>query len=228
MRIKLHIQGGREEDSTPGFAGRYLDARPMHERVVWQKNGPELWRNFLKALVEEQSKAGPRAAALLKVSLLSICTRRLSVRHLYQCTHEHLVLEAGDLTSIEVANTVWPKNEAANPAPNNSNHLNLISYHAPMSPIPAVRTSCRSNTTLTRPGESYNIGTDRIYGYRSINDGCLTVGISYHDPRKPIPPPQPGGIPSRNHPFSLAHLQKRGAIKVMCAKVKKVAKNMFR
>ena len=68
MRIKLHVHGGGEEHPTPGFAGRYLDARPMHERAEWQKNGPETWRDFLKALVEEQSKAGPRAAALLKVS----------------------------------------------------------------------------------------------------------------------------------------------------------------
>jgi len=96
MRIKLHIQGGGEEHPTPGFAGRYLDARAMHdsERAEWQKNGNEMWRNFLKALVEEQSKAGPRAAALLKL------------------THEHLVSEAGDLTSVEVANIIWPKMDA--------------------------------------------------------------------------------------------------------------------
>lgn len=57
----MHIHGGGEEHPTPGFAGRYLDARPKSERAKW-------WRNFSNALVEEQSKAGPGATALLKVS----------------------------------------------------------------------------------------------------------------------------------------------------------------
>ncbi|KAF8071722.1 hypothetical protein FPV67DRAFT_1411255 [Lyophyllum atratum] len=95
MRIKLHLLGGGESHSTPGFAGSYLEARPKDKKAEWEKKGAETWGKFLKALVEEQSKAGPRATALL------------------QLTHEHVMSEAGDLTSVEVANIVWPpKTEA--------------------------------------------------------------------------------------------------------------------
>jgi len=128
----------------------------------------------------------------------------------------------GRLKSYPKPSTGFRNSEAANPAPN---HPNSVSYHAP---IPAVRTPRRSNTAPTRPGGSYKVGTDRIYGHRPTTDRRLSVGVSYHDPRNPIPPPQPGGTPSRNHPFSVAPPQTGGAIKVMGAKMKMAAKNIFK
>jgi len=104
MRIKLHIQGGGEERPTLGFAGCYLDTRQKYERAKWQENGVEMWRIILKTLVEEQSKA---AAALLKVSSVNLHKEIVSLR-----THEHLLSEAGDLTSVEVANIIYPKTDA--------------------------------------------------------------------------------------------------------------------
>ncbi|CAA7269146.1 unnamed protein product [Cyclocybe aegerita] len=71
-RIKLHLLGGGEERHTPGFAGRHLDAQPKEKRADWEKNGAETWANFLKMLVDEQQRAGSRAAALLKASFVEL------------------------------------------------------------------------------------------------------------------------------------------------------------
>ncbi|KAF8973583.1 hypothetical protein BDZ97DRAFT_1751608 [Flammula alnicola] len=84
QRLKLHIHGGGDSHRTPGFAGRYLQAVAMEE-------GEATWVNVLKALEEEQEKAGPRAAALLKR------------------TREHLESNSKNLTSVEVSNIIWPK-----------------------------------------------------------------------------------------------------------------------
>jgi hypothetical protein len=64
-RIKLHVEGGGNDYETPGFGGTYLRAQPSSKRDRWKKAGT--WEAFLKALDDEQAKAGPRAAALLKV-----------------------------------------------------------------------------------------------------------------------------------------------------------------
>ncbi|KAJ3508184.1 hypothetical protein NLJ89_g5894 [Agrocybe chaxingu] len=89
-RIKLFRSGGGNEKPTPGFAGRYLDARPKKERPDWEKGGQIDWASFLKALVDQQRKADPKTAALLKL------------------THDHLVAGKPDLTSAEVAEIIWP------------------------------------------------------------------------------------------------------------------------
>jgi len=128
--------------------------------------------------------------------------------------------QSGRLKSYPKPSTGFRNSEADNPSPN---HPHMVSYHAP---IPAVRAPRRANTAPTRPGGSFKVGTDRIYGHRPTNDRRLSVGVSYHDPRKPIPPPQPGGTPSRNHPFSVAPPQQGGSMKVMGAKMKITAKKI--
>lgn len=91
QRIKLHLLGRGDEYPTKGFAGGYLQAQPANKRAEWEKGGMEMWNNFLKALEAEQSKAGPRAATLLKRTL------------------EHLQSETDDFSSVEAARIIWPK-----------------------------------------------------------------------------------------------------------------------
>ncbi|CAA7269141.1 unnamed protein product [Cyclocybe aegerita] len=93
-RIKLFRSGGGNEKPTPGFAGRYLDARPKKERSEWEKGGQIDWTSFLKALVDQQQRADPKTAALLKL------------------THDHLIAGKPDLTSAEVAEIIWPTPKA--------------------------------------------------------------------------------------------------------------------
>ncbi|CAA7269147.1 unnamed protein product [Cyclocybe aegerita] len=125
------------------------------------------------------------------------------------------------LKSYPKPSTGFRNSEAANPAPNSPHS---VAYHAPIPPR-------RSNTMParpTRPGGSYKVGTDRVYGHRHINDPNLTVGVSYHDPKKPIPAPAPGGTPSRNHPFSVAQPKKGGPLKRFGAKIAKAVSKPFR
>ncbi|KAF8973578.1 hypothetical protein BDZ97DRAFT_1912060 [Flammula alnicola] len=95
QRLKLHIHGGGDSHETPGFAGRYLQAAAEEDQEDAKKVGEVTWANVLKALEEEQNKAGPRAAALLKR------------------TYEHLESNSEDLTSVEVSNIIWPENSGA-------------------------------------------------------------------------------------------------------------------
>lgn len=66
QRLKLYIHGGDSHD-TPGFSGRYLKARPKKEQETAKREGEVFWRNVLKALEDQQDKAGPKATDLLKV-----------------------------------------------------------------------------------------------------------------------------------------------------------------
>lgn len=68
QRLKVFLHGGGDEKQTPGFAGKYLSQRSWTERSEWKKTGPENWKGWIKALEDQTSVAGPRAAAILKVS----------------------------------------------------------------------------------------------------------------------------------------------------------------
>ena len=67
QRLKLRIYGGGDSHKTPGFAGRYLEARPEKEQEDAKKEGEAFWNEVLKALENQQVKSGPRATGLLKV-----------------------------------------------------------------------------------------------------------------------------------------------------------------
>ena len=67
QRLKLRIHGGGDSHKTPGFAGRYLEARPEKEQEDAKKEGEAFWNEVLKALENQQVKSGPRATGLLKV-----------------------------------------------------------------------------------------------------------------------------------------------------------------
>ena len=67
QRLKLFIHGGGDSYKTSGFAGRYLAARPKKEQENAKKEGEIFWGKVLKALENQQTKSGPRAARLLKV-----------------------------------------------------------------------------------------------------------------------------------------------------------------
>ena len=85
QRLKLHIHGGGDSHKTPGFAGRYLKARPKKEQENAKKEGEVFWGKVLKALENQQAESGPRAAGLLKVKhLLQLDgSRRLTI-YLYR------------------------------------------------------------------------------------------------------------------------------------------------
>jgi hypothetical protein len=116
----------------------------------------------------------------------------------------------GKLKTYPKPGTGFRESEADNPAPNSSGR---ISYHAPIG-------GPRRANTITGPTGSFKVGTDRIYGHRDPVDPNLTVGVSYHDKKKPVPAPPAGGTPSRNHPFSVAEPQKGGRGKVALEKLK--------
>ncbi|PPQ75288.1 hypothetical protein CVT26_015261 [Gymnopilus dilepis] len=89
QRLKLRILGGGDKKATPGFAGRYLQGQPPKNDED-KKAGEEFWKKVVKAVEDQQSKAGERAKAILKR------------------TEEHLKADKPDLTSEEVANVIWP------------------------------------------------------------------------------------------------------------------------
>jgi len=73
------------EYASPGFGKKYLVAPPASERAECKESGPKSWKMFIDALEDEQEKAGPRAAALIKY------------------TREHLLADAPDMSSVEAA-----------------------------------------------------------------------------------------------------------------------------
>ena len=90
QRLKLRIHGGGNWFAGPGFGGAYLKGRwRMTEQE--KKEGENFWQKVLKALEDQQQHAGAKAAAILQKTL------------------EHLKADAPDMTSIEVANIIWPK-----------------------------------------------------------------------------------------------------------------------
>jgi len=91
QRLKVFLHGGGDEKQTSGFAGKYLSQRSWTERSEWKKTGPENWKGWIKALEDQTSVAGPRAAAILKR------------------TNEHLLADSSDMSSEEVAKLIWPE-----------------------------------------------------------------------------------------------------------------------
>ncbi|KAF8892811.1 hypothetical protein CPB84DRAFT_1783599 [Gymnopilus junonius] len=94
QRLKLRVHGGGDKHSTPGFAGRYLQALPTKsgkEKEKGRREGEEFWDGVLKALEVQQEKVGERAKRILKT------------------TWEHLRADKRDMTSEEVADVIWPK-----------------------------------------------------------------------------------------------------------------------
>jgi len=112
--------------------------------------------------------------------------------------------------------TGFRNSEAANPAPNAPG---TVAYHTPLNPPK------RASTLPAKPGGSVQVGTDRLVAYRKAGDTAHTIGVSYHDPKKPIPPPAPGGTPSRNHPFTMAPQKDGGKVKAGLAKAGKKLTN---
>ena len=72
QRLKLFIHGGGDSRKMSGFAGRYLAARPKKEQENAKKEGEVFWGKVLKALENQQTKSGPRAARLMKVNSFAI------------------------------------------------------------------------------------------------------------------------------------------------------------
>ena len=105
-----------------------------------------------------------------------------------------------------------PTEHAHDPA-----HGHELAYHYPMQgkPGPAHR-----NPTSGRP--SIRAGTDRIMAWRNRADTHYNIGVSHHDPTRPIPPT------SRNHPFSHAPPKKGNPIKVGALKAKSAIKGLFK
>ena len=95
-----------------------------------------------------------------------------------------------------------------NPAKNDGTN---VAYHAPI--------GGPSRLTMG-PHGSMKVGSDRVVAHRKLADRRHTIGVSYHDPRIPIPAARPGGLSSNNHPFSMAQPKKGGPMKVAGAKLK--------
>jgi len=69
---------------------------------------------------------------------------------------------------------------------------------------------------------SMRVGTDRVMAWRNNADTHYNIGVSHHDPNRPIP------ATSHNHPFSQAPVKSGGPIKVGVLKAKKVFKNLLK
>jgi hypothetical protein len=91
------------------------------------------------------------------------------------------------------------------------------SYHYPMvgRPGPAHR-----NPTTGRV--SMRVGTDRIVAWKNHADTHYNIGVSYHDPKRPVP------ATSNNHPFSHAQVKRGGPVKIQAAKAKKAVQRGWR
>ncbi|CAA7269140.1 unnamed protein product [Cyclocybe aegerita] len=95
-----------------------------------------------------------------------------------------------------------------------------VSYHHPIHPNVlgvTLRTDAKN-----RPG------SDRIVGWRSIHDGNLNIGVSYHDTTKPVPITQGAGRQSTNHPFTLVHPEPAGKVKQFKAKAGMVGSRLWK
>jgi len=105
-----------------------------------------------------------------------------------------------------------PSEHAHDPA-----HGHNLAYHYPMNGMPGP---ARTNPTTGRP--SMRVGTDRIMAWRNHADSHYNIGVSYHDPNRPIP------ATSHNHPFSHAPVKTGGPIKVGVLKAKKAFQKLLR
>jgi hypothetical protein len=99
---------------------------------------------------------------------------------------------AAKLKSYPKPSTGFRPNEPQNPAPNDGQH---VAYHSPIGGPPQYTIG---------PQGSARVGPDRVVAHRRLSEGAHNIGISYHDPRNPVPPARPGGLQSNNHPFSMA------------------------
>jgi len=120
---------------------------------------------------------------------------------------------SGSLKSYPKPSTGFRPHETDNPAPNDGTN---VAYHAPIG-------GPRQYTI--GPKGSAKVGADRVVAYRKTADAAHTIGVSFHDPSKPIPVPKKGQVPSNNHPFSMAQPLHGGALKVATEKFKMAAKN---
>uniref|UniRef100_A0A8H7XUU1 Uncharacterized protein n=1 Tax=Psilocybe cubensis TaxID=181762 RepID=A0A8H7XUU1_PSICU len=71
---------------------------------------------------------------------------------------------------------------------------------------------------------SMKVGSDRIMAWRNHGDSHFNIGVSYHDPKRPIP----NNANARNHPFSHAPVKKGNATKVKALKAKKAVQRAWR
>jgi len=125
---------------------------------------------------------------------------------------------SGKLKTYPKPSTGFRNSEAANPAPNAPG---TVAYHNPLNPPK------RASTLPAKPGGSVQVGTDRLVAYRKDGDAAHSIGVSYHDPKKPIPPPVAGGKPSNNHPFTMAPQKEGGAVVASMARTSKKINNAF-
>ena len=78
----------------------------------------------------------------------------------------------------------------------------------------------RRNTVNGRV--SMKVGTDRVVAWKNHPDTHYNVGVSYHDPSRPIP------STSNNHPFSYAPPKSGGPLKVKAVQAKKAIQKTWR
>ena len=69
---------------------------------------------------------------------------------------------------------------------------------------------------------SMRAGTDRLVAWKNHADTHYNIGVSYHDPKRPIP------STSNNHPFSHAQVKSGGPVKVQAVKAKKAVQRTWR
>jgi hypothetical protein len=124
--------------------------------------------------------------------------------------------DKGKMKDYPKPSTGFRPTESGNPAPDPNTH---VSYHVPIG---------GPKQYTIGPKGSAKVGADRLVAYRKTGDPAHTIGVSYHDPTKPIPSARPGGLQSSNHPFSMAPELKGGAVKVAAEKFKKSISNVFK
>ena len=71
---------------------------------------------------------------------------------------------------------------------------------------------------------SMRAGTDRLVAWKNHADTHYNIGVSYHDPKRPIP------ATSNNHPFSHAQVKSGGpgGVKIQAAKATKAIQRTWR
>jgi len=90
-------------------------------------------------------------------------------------------------------------------------------YHYPMTGMPGA---AHRNPTTGRV--SMKVGTDRLVAWKNNADTHYNIGMSYHDPKRPIP------ATSKNHPFSMAPVKTGGPMKIQAVKAKKALQRTWR
>jgi len=111
------------------------------------------------------------------------------------------------------ASSGFRKSESAHDPAHGFDHA----YHYPMSGLPGP---AHRNPTTGRV--SMKVGTDRIMAWRNRADTHYHIGMSYHDPKRPIP------ATSKNHPFSSASVKRGGRMKIKALKAKKALQRSWR